>query len=348
MAAGGEDVAAQVADLEARLASQERRQAGELQQLQAEVANLRSLTQQLELQPKSLDGPAAACSNHFVRRAEWAIADFSAEERKAPRGKSIWSPEFSAAGLEGLRLEFFPHGRETTTFEGFCSLFLWCPSGTHVKYQLWVGGFLRAPDEDGYVGHIGHGHSNFCPLEPEVDRAKDSVTVGVDFLQATRSEDAQDAAPGGVRLVTVPLERMIAREVEIVQNRGINRVVWRIHKISERMLQYPRGSSVCSRLFSAAGIRDILLEFYPNGSENTTKDGFCALYVRCPAGVSIVVTLFVGSARKGPIKTVFESLQGKGLPDFCPAEEHINKQDDVLEVGIELENQSSRILSIES
>merc|ERR1712232_1154006 len=111
----------------------------------------------------------------------------------------------------------------------------------------------------------------------------------------------------------------------------------RIEKVSERVGQLPRGASMWSRLFSAGGIREILLEFYPNGSTNTTKDGFCAFYIRCPEGVSMIVTLFVGKVRKGPIKTNFDSLTGKGLPDFCLLQDEIDREDDSVEVGIELQ-----------
>merc|ERR1719162_2313057 len=140
---------------------------------------------------------------------------------------------------------------------------------------------------------------------------------------------------------------MISREVEVVRNQNITKAVWRISKASEFLEQLPRGASMWSPLFSAAGIREILLEFYPNGSTNTTKDGFCAFYIRCPEGISVIVTLFVGNVRKGPIKTTFDSLTGKGLPDFCLLSEHIS-EDGSLEVGIELQNQSSKTLSLES
>merc|ERR1712194_957108 len=83
---------------------------------------------------------------------------------------------------------------------------------------------------------------------------------------------------------------------------GITRVEWRLTSMREKKLvNLPRGSSIYSQLFSACGIREILLEFYPNGSQNTTKEGYCAFYLRCPEGTSVVVTLFVGSYKKGPI-----------------------------------------------
>jgi len=243
--------------------------------------------------------------------------------------------------MQDLQLEFFPRGREKTSFEGFCSLFLWCPSGTKIKYQLRVGSFLRAPDEDEYSGRIGHGHSNFCPLEPEVDAEKNSLTVGVEFLEVVQTSVV---CGKGLKLVSTPLDEMVAQQAEMIYNRNVAKVVWKITNVRERIARLQRGSSMWSKLFTAAGIRDILLEFYPNGSTNTTKDGWCAFYIRCPEGVSMIVTLIVGSVKKGPIKTTFDSLTGKGLPDFCLLQDQI--QDNCVEVGIELQNQPLKTLTL--
>merc|ERR1719245_2479853 len=108
--------------------------------------------------------------------------------------------------------------------------------------------------------------------------------------------------------------------------------------MERKLANLPRGSSMYSQLFSACGIREILLEFYPNGSQNTTKDGFCAFYIRCPEGTSIVVTLFVGNYKKGPIAATFDGSAGKGLPDFCELEKEIRSQDDSVTVGLHIQN----------
>ena len=42
-----------------------------------------------------------------------------------------------------------------------------------------------------------------------------------------------------------------------------------------------------SPLFTAAGVRDILFEFYPNGSAVTQQEGMCGFYIRCPDGTSV-------------------------------------------------------------
>mmetsp|Transcript_20502 Transcript_20502/g.36846 ORF Transcript_20502/g.36846 Transcript_20502/m.36846 type:complete len:344 (-) Transcript_20502:110-1141(-) len=341
----GEASQAKIQSLELSIVQQERRHAVEVQRIDSEFQELRRLVGELEDQNRSLDGVGRLdSSDHFRKRVEWTISRFAEEEKRTQKGQPIWSPKFRAAGMDGVRLEFLPKGREKS-FEGFCSLFLWCPSGSNIKYQLWVGNYLRAPDQDEYHGDTGHGHSNFCPVHPEVDQKTDSIRVGVDFLEVIRKHEISDK---GLTLTSWPLQNMVAREAEVMQNRGVNQVVWKIKKVSELLKNYPRGASLCSKSFTAGGISEILLEFYPNGSQITKKDGFCSFYIRCPDGVSMIVTLFVGSVRKGPIKTTFDSTSGKGLPDFCFVEDEINREDDSLDVGIELQNRPSKTLTLVS
>merc|ERR1711971_143498 len=97
------------------------------------------------------------------------------------------------------------------------------------------------------------------------------------------------------------------------------------------------GASMWSSKFTAAGIRDVYFEFYPNGSTASTKEGSCSFYIKAPAGVSTNLVLFVGRVRKGPITVTFDSMTGKGLPDYCCLADEINQADDTLEIGIELD-----------
>jgi len=339
------DLGQKVEKLQEALREQGEQHRAEIGKATEDLRDLRKLVADLEAQTaRNFVVGHGSGADFFTRRVEWTITGFSAKLREKAKGESLWSPKFRAAGLDGLHLEFFPQGREKTVFDGFCSLFLWCPSGAKVRYRLWVGNFLRAPDEDEYTGRIGHGHSNFCPVAPEINRETDSIVVGVDLLEVRMQADPTS---GGVRLVSTSLEALVAREVQVVQNRSVERVVWKIPRISQHLKQLPKGASMWSQLFTAAGIREILLEFYPNGSTNTTKEGFCAFYIRCPEGVSIIVTLFVGNTKKGPIKTTFDSVTGKGLPDFCAIQPEIGP-DNSIEVGIELQNQPSRLLQLES
>lgn len=272
----------------------------------------------------------SAASDTFVRRVEWKISDLKDKLEKTPSGESFWSDEFTCMGIKGLQLEFFPKGRESTTLPGFCSLFLWCPAGTKIKYQLWAGNHICAPDEDAYDGRMGHGHSNFCKLDSEINTQTDSITVGVSILEIHRSEELES----GLRIITTPPECLISKEADLLKNWNVTKVEWKIGDIRRHMRNVPVGSSLCSPLFCASGIREIFLEFYPNGIPATTKEGFCAFYIRCPEGTVVTVTLFVGEYRKGPIQTQFDGTAGKGLPEFCKLEEQI--ENDEIRVGIEI------------
>mmetsp|Transcript_12395 Transcript_12395/g.20257 ORF Transcript_12395/g.20257 Transcript_12395/m.20257 type:complete len:348 (-) Transcript_12395:47-1090(-) len=332
-------------DLQRQFDEQTRRQQDEVAALTKSVVDLQALTVSYEeASKKNVVVSGGSYADLHTRKASWTIDDLSSRTSSMAKGDSIWSPKFNAMGMKDLQLEFFPKGREKTTFEGFCSLFLWCPNGSKIRYQLWVGGFVRAPDEDTYNGRIGHGHSNFCPLQPEVDARSDSITVGVNFIQALSGTTESQSDKGTLRLIPTCLESMVAKEAAVLENRNVAKVSWKITKVSERLRTLPRGASMWSDVFTAGGIREILLEFYPNGSTNTTKEGYCAFYIRCPEGVAMIVTLRVGKVKKGPIKTTFDSMTGKGLPDFCLISEEI--ENDEIEVGIEVQNQPSKTLSL--
>ena len=273
----------------------------------------------------------ASDTDVFCTKAEWKISGISQKIKECAKGQSLWSPEFSAAGLRNLQLEFFPRGRESATLDGFCSVFFWAPEGTHVKYELFVGSHRRAPDEDNYETRMGHGHSNFCLLSAEVAK-DDSVTVGVEIL------DVEKKIAFGQSLIVTrpPLARLMTRFTAAVENRHVGRVEWRIGNMRRRLETLPKGASLYSPVFSAGGVRDILIEFYPNGNANTAKDGFCALYLRCPEGTKIFVTLVVGDVRKGPISARFDGNAGKGLPEFCELAPQLI--DDSVLVAIEVKN----------
>jgi len=253
------------------------------------------------------------------------------------KGQSVYSDGFDVAGLKGIQLEFYPRGRQTEsgpfTSDEFCSVFLWCPPGSHIRYYLFCGSYCRAPDEDQFDARMGHGHSNFCVLSEQIK--DDAVTIGVEILDVSQKslEIGTD-----LTLKWKSIRDIIREEQEVILNQGVDRVEWQVKNISEIRKRWPKGSSLFSPLFTAAGVRDILFEFYPNGSAVTASEGFCGFYIRCPDGTSVTLTLFVGQSRKGPISARFESATGKGLPDFCQLEDQIDKVSDSVTIGIEIKN----------
>ncbi|KAF4714719.1 hypothetical protein FOZ63_022559, partial [Perkinsus olseni] len=112
-----------------------RRQDKEIQALKDRIDALRMENVHLTMQL----GVTEAGTDPLTRRVEWTITGIREQLKVCPKNVSIWSPEFSACGIRNMQLEFFPQGRETATLDGFCSVFFWCPEGTNIKYQLFVG-----------------------------------------------------------------------------------------------------------------------------------------------------------------------------------------------------------------
>ena len=313
-----ESIESRVSRLAQQLQEMEVRAAGERRKFQAEIAQLR--------EQQSVDV--------LSRRVEWTISEISQKIKELPKGGSIYSPEFSAAGLPGLQLEFFPNGRESASIPGMCSVFFWCGEGMRVRYQLFVGGHYRAPDDDEFTQRMGHGHSNFCKLEHEIDKASDSVVVGVEVLDVARSFKV---APG-LKIVRSSFANWVGRELSLVENQNLSRVEWKIPGVSKRLDISVRGAAFYSPLFSVAGVKDLQIEFYFKGNQATAKDGSCAFYLRAPEQSKLVVTMQVGNFKRGPIAANFDGPAGKGIPDFCEIANEIDRNTDSLLVAVEIKN----------
>ena len=275
----------------------------------------------------------AADIDPLCNRVEWKITNISQKLKDYAKGQCMWSPEFTAFGIRGMQLEFFANGYDTVKMDGFCSLFFWCPVGTRVSYQLFVGSYTRAPDEDFFDTRNGHGHTNFCPIHAEIDEADDSVTVGVEILDVQK----EIALGGGLKIIRPWMHKLLAPMLSVIGNRSMSRCEWHVKQVSKRVRQFPTGASLFSPVFSLLGIRDIQMEFYPNGNVNTTKEGFCAFYIRCPIGTQIQVMLSIGNIRRGPIPAKFESQAGKGLPDFCELRPQIDPGADQVIITMEVQ-----------
>mmetsp|Transcript_63618 Transcript_63618/g.179033 ORF Transcript_63618/g.179033 Transcript_63618/m.179033 type:complete len:355 (-) Transcript_63618:51-1115(-) len=282
----------------------------------------------------------AVANDTFIRRLEWRIDGFSERFKAAPKNTAIWSDEFSVLGVSPMQFEFFPQGRETTAIDGFCALFLWCRAGVKLKYQLRVGSHWGAPDEDEYKSKMGHGHSTFCYLDAQRDVLNDTLIIGIDILNISAVADPVL----GLQLQNRGPEAMAIQQVALLQNVHIQQVEWKIKNILQRAKDVPRGSAICSPIFSVAGVPDLLLEFYPNGihmpADKTPRDGFCGFYVRAPSGSSIVVTLVVGKTTKGPIRADFDGNASKGLPEFCKLADQLPPDEEApdLTIGVAVQN----------
>jgi len=290
------------------------------------------------MQSSALYSAGALVGNRIV----WTITNMAEKRKNTARGTSIYSEAFNFGSIRGIQLEFYPNGRNSPEPEagvsqeagqkGFCSIFLWCPPGTHMRYFLFCGSYARAPELDMFDSRMGHGHSNFCVLDDQVKN--DTLQIGVEILEVyTPAEEVGT----DLRLSCKSMKDAVRGELELIQNLHVERVEWVIKDMRRVMQMWPQGSSLFSKVFTAAGVRDMVFEFYPNGSVATSQPGYCGFYLRCPDGTSVTLTLFVGAVRKGPISARFEQAAGKGLPEFCLVQDQITA-DDELKVGIDIRN----------
>ncbi|CAJ1444899.1 unnamed protein product [Effrenium voratum] len=269
----------------------------------------------------------------YVRRVEWKLTNCRQSFRPLQRGDCLWSEEFSASCISNMKFEFFPQGRDNSR-PGFCALFLWCPGNVRLKYRLQVGKH-SSWDEDVYDKWMGHGHSNFCSLQAQIDE-QDCLIIGVEFLEVEVTKHV-----GGLRMVNEGVYKLLSEEAAVLTNRDITTVEWMIRDIKRRIKDVPTGQCVCSPTFSVVGVRNMHLEFYPNGLQGSTP-GYCGLYLRCPTAntgkFTLILTLTVGSATRGPCKTDLDGVSAKGLPEFCHLEQQISDGKEDLEVRIKVQH----------
>lgn len=318
---------------------------------------LRSMREQKEGEP-----PPSKPDDTFTRTATWKIEGISDKIRTIPRNQPIRSDSFTILGVSDIQLEFFPNGRESTSLEGFCSLFLWCPAGTKIKYQLRVGNHWAAPDEDEYTAPMGHGHSNFCNLQAHINSADDSLEVGIRVLDITHQDTM---SVRGLNLIATAPEGLVKHESMVLSHIDVSTVEWRIKRVKQLLEVTPKGSSIYSPTFSLAGVRQMLLEFYPAGVDVQPKENWCALYLRCPPETSLYVTFLAGTSepadagapspaagaaagpldvlsfkpkiKKGPVAAKFTGNAAKGIPNFCDLKELLGKGDEII-VGVQVRN----------
>merc|ERR1711972_910109 len=135
-----------------------------------------------------------------------------------------------------------------------------------------------------------------------------------------------------LRFFTESPEAAIAREASVLHNRDTSVIKFIVKDVRRRAKEVDKGQAICSPLFSIVGVRNALLEFYPNGLQDA-KEGYCGLYMRCAKDTELLLTLFVGKCRKGPIKAEFSGSVAKGLPEFCKLEDQLVDGEEDPEVG---------------
>merc|ERR1712003_525781 len=110
---------------------------------------------------------------------------------------------------------------------------------------------------DGSDGRTGQGHSNFCPLECEIDAEKDEVVVGVVFIDAERL--IPELVKPDLNMISESPMALISNELRMLGNKSVNRILWKIERVSQWSSQLPCGKALWSKPVSVAGMRDVQL-----------------------------------------------------------------------------------------
>ncbi|KAF4737955.1 hypothetical protein FOZ63_024744, partial [Perkinsus olseni] len=101
--------------------------------------------------------------NRSCKRVEWRIDNVSVLARTFTQGRPLHSCPFTVAGLEQVRLIFYPAGYFNAA-SGYCSLYMRAPPGTAIRAKLFIGRQPRnvAFEFDGSCSAFGR--ANFCLL----------------------------------------------------------------------------------------------------------------------------------------------------------------------------------------
>jgi len=153
-----------------------------------------------------------------VRRVEWRLEQASLLRRCFPPGEPMCSVAFAAAGVENLQLMFYPCGYQGAT-DGFCSVFLYAPAGSTMKFTLWGGTNRR--DATNFFEEAGaFGRANFGRFEGMVDEATDTILLALEIEEAHQDVVARVAHP-----IVAPGDRRTQSQIEGALPRAVESVV---------------------------------------------------------------------------------------------------------------------------
>lgn len=106
------------------------------------------------------------------------------------------------------------------------------------------------------------------------------------------------------------LDRALVLETRLglLENRQVREVEWTISEYSSLLENCPKGQCIMSPTFSAAGIANMQLIFYPNGNKDAS-DGFCSISLRIPEGAQLSRVLYINHDAFGP-NIVKQAVEG--------------------------------------
>lgn len=100
---------------------------------------------------------------------------------------------------------------------------------------------------------------------------------------------------------------------------------------------------MCSVAFSAAGVDNLQLLFYPCGYTGVT-DGFCSFFLYAPAGATLKYVLYAGSHRRDATH-FFEDQGAFGRSNFCRFDSIVEQDTDSIFLALEIEEAHQDIVA---
>eukprot|EP00416_Gambierdiscus_australes_P013283 CAMPEP_0171135954 /NCGR_PEP_ID=MMETSP0766_2-20121228/130658_1 /TAXON_ID=439317 /ORGANISM="Gambierdiscus australes, Strain CAWD 149" /LENGTH=745 /DNA_ID=CAMNT_0011599471 /DNA_START=12 /DNA_END=2249 /DNA_ORIENTATION=+ len=345
----------------AQAESVQRRALTELHELRDEAETRLS---QLDTETLKLRDAVTEVENLSTRRVDWVIKNVSHRLRPSTPGSKVslhtswFSPKFNMAGAHGLQLEFQLFRPSDPPVEGEsvgdCAVFLWACKGTSLMYKLYIGKKV-ATLEKVFNGRVPYGTKRLCFLKDQINREDDSLRVSVEILETVRELEHPVKPPPPPEDIdereaaVQPLEGMVIfrrhvnnrivdqvkKEVEIMRSRMVRRIEWRVEQASLLRRCFPNGESMCSAPFSAAGIENMQMMFYPSGYGGCS-DGFCSVYLWAPAGTTLKCSLWAGNQRRDA-SHYFEEPGAFGRTNFCRFESAVDVDEDTVTLALDVE-----------
>mmetsp|Transcript_31249 Transcript_31249/g.72282 ORF Transcript_31249/g.72282 Transcript_31249/m.72282 type:complete len:772 (-) Transcript_31249:33-2348(-) len=276
------------------------------------------------------------------------------------RHRSYFSPTFSAAGCRGLQLElrvFWRPGRQSTGPDN-CSLYLWCPAGVQMHLRFFAGEkwftVEKGASTDGPAGSKRMGL-----LQDHINEEDNTLHVGVEILEAIKEVSLQAEPEGHDTVAGQPIadgnfkepyenstlsfqrhvnHRVLAqvrKEVDKMQCKMVKRVEWLLSECDQLPRLFPHDQPICSPVFSAGGVDGMQFIFYPMGYRDSTE-GFCSLFLYCPAGVNIKCNLNAGS-QKRDASNHFRDAGAFGRCNFCRLDSAVDSDTNTALLWLEIE-----------
>lgn len=149
---------------------------------------------------------------------EWLLGNIQNKIAHFKKDVALYSDEFSAGGVDKLRLKFYPNGKKEAD-AGWCSLYLEAPKGSELRCRLSVGKKSMSFDRLEKFGEDSiWGFLTLCRLQDELEPDQASVRVSLEVLETKRLDGRlSEAEDNYLKSLGVDRRAFLLRELERVE-----------------------------------------------------------------------------------------------------------------------------------